>query len=75
MFGGLTQCRESNGFFGGGWGGVEFKANDFSFSPETKWIWGFEMDFRLAHQLKKFRFLESQIIPQVVKIEEKNNIL
>ena len=60
-------------FFGvGGW---NLKPMIFRFHLKRSGIWGFEMDFRLAHQLKKFRFLESQIIPQVVKIEEKSNIL
>ena len=34
-------------------------------------LWGLKRNFQLAHQLQKFGFCESEIIPQVVKCKRK----
>ena len=49
-----------------------YRANDIPFSPKTgkrNGIWGLKRNFQLAHQLQKFVFCESEMIPQVVKLK------
>ena len=50
-----------------------FRANNFPFSPENQAEFGVCIRISIRHQLKKFGFCESEIIPQVKVLLKKSS--